>query len=103
MAAITKIQTPMMKRLSNIYIDLYVHFRNNGSDQETAYYETRYKMQEVVIDLMIELPEEIGIIGVAYEDIKRSSHNLTQKAILRYDLASCSHEVKDKYMSLTIV
>lgn len=103
MAAITKIQTPMMKRLSNIYIDLYLHFRNNGSDPETAYYETRYKIQEVVIDLMIELPEEIGIIGTAYEDIKRSSNTLIQKAILRHDLASCSQETKNKYMSLTMI
>ena len=103
MAAIKKIQTPMMKKLSNIYIDLYVHFRKNGSDSETAYYETKYKMQEVIIDLMIESPEEIGIIGTAYEDIKRSSNSLTQKAILRHDLSLCSQETKDKYMSFTMV
>lgn len=103
MAVITKIQTPMMKMLSNTYIDLYVEFRNNGSTPEIAYYETKYKMQEIIIDLMVDLPGEIGIIAAAYEDIKRSSNSLLEKANIRFDLTSCSHEVKTKYMPLTMV
>ena len=101
--AIIKIQTPMLKKLSNIYIELFIQFRTEGSDPESAYYKTKYKMQEIVIDLMMELPEQIGIIGTAYEDIKRSSNSLIEKAIIRYDLASCSQETRSKYMPFTLV
>lgn len=103
MESVKKIQTPMMKELSNRYIDLYVQFRNEGSSAEIAYYQTKYKMQEIVIDLMMDLPEQIGIIGVAYEDIKRSSHSLIEKANIRFSLNSCSHDLKTKYMPFTVV
>jgi hypothetical protein len=92
-----------MKMLSNMYIDLYVSFKNEGSSNESAYYQTKYKMQEVIIDLMVDLPGEIGIIGAAYEDIKRSSNSLIEKASIRFDLTSCSQDVQSKYMSLTMV
>ena len=96
-------QSPMTKTLKEKYIDLFCSNRTAGYSAEESYYKTRYDLQSLIVDLMINNPSEVGIIGVAYEEIKKCLNELTQLGAIRYDLRNCSEEIQSKYMPLTTV
>jgi len=93
----------MTKTLKEKYIELFCSNRTAGYSAEECCYKTKYDLQSVIVDLMINNPKKIGIIGTAYEEIKTCSNELIQMASIRYDLRSCTEEIQAKYMPLTTV
>jgi hypothetical protein len=94
-----RIQTPMSKILSKKYIEFYCHAREKGLEAVEALLKAKYDLQGLVIDYMIQYPNDISIIGIAYENVKMDN-TLPNKASIAYDLKSCSKEVREKYTPL---
>lgn len=96
---ITRITTPMTKVLTEKYIAFYCSLRKSGEAAPPSLALAKVKLQEFIIQLMIENPHGIGEIGTAYENVKQDD-SLKERAIIIYDLSLCDESIKAKYMPL---
>jgi hypothetical protein len=87
--AIERIKTPMAKILGTKFIEIIIH-------------KTMYRLQEIVINYMIEKPTEINIIAAALDTIKHDT-TLHERALIAYDLSKCDESIRAKYMPLVMV
>jgi hypothetical protein len=99
---IERIKTPMAKTLGTKFIDIYGQYAANGYTGEIAAHKAMYKLQEIVIDYMLERPHDIHIIAAALQTIKHDT-TLLEKASIAYDLSKCDKHIRAKYMPLVMV
>lgn len=95
---VTRLKTPMTKQLELKYIDLFCEARNEYS-VEIAFAKAWQSFLSYVVDLLLDNPNDTGIIGVAYDNIKRDK-SLHEKALNVYGLSKCNEEIKNKYLPL---
>lgn len=96
---IKTIKPPMAKILSNKFIEIYGQYAGLGYSREIIVHKTMFKLQEIVINYMIEKPTEINVIAAALETIKHDE-TLHEKALIAFDLSKCNENVRAKYMPL---
>jgi hypothetical protein len=96
---ITRLKTPMTKKLELKYINLFCEARNEGYNVEIAFAKAHQYFLSHVVDLLLAKPNDTGIIGVAYDNIKFDK-SLQEKALNFYALTKCKEDVKNKYMPL---
>ena len=94
---ITRIKTPMSKKMSAKYIEFYCNARENDYGFEVSRAKAWQDFQSYVIDKMIATPALINVIATAYDNVKQDK-SLHQKALITYDLSTCSEDVKNKYL-----
>ena len=99
---LTKLTPPMAKILNKKFIEIYGHYAGLGYSREIVIHKTMYRVQEIVIQYMIEQPHEINIISAAYENLKHDT-TLHEKAIIAFDLSKCDEKVRAKYSPLVMV
>jgi hypothetical protein len=94
-----RLKTPMYKELSDKYIKIYCKVRDMDYNGEQARLVTKIYFQDLIIDYMMNNPEDFGIIASAYESIKEDN-SLSELAMVHYDLMKCSSDIRAKYMPM---
>lgn len=100
--AIERVKPPMAKLLGTKFIEIYMHYAENGYSRDILIFKTMYKLQDFVIKYMIEKPNDITVIASALETIKHDT-TLHEKASIAYDLSKCDENIRAKYMPLVMV
>lgn len=96
---VTRLKTPMTRKLELKYMQLYSEARNEGYSPEIATAKAQQSFLSHIVDLLIANPADTGIIGVAYDNVK-SDKSLQTKALNFHCLSKCNTETKNKYMPL---
>jgi hypothetical protein len=92
----------MAKILGTKFIEIYGQYAGLGYSREIIIHKTMYRLQEIVINYMIEKPTEINIIAAALDTIKHDT-TLHERALIAYDLSKCDESIRAKYMPLVMV
>ena len=100
--AIERIKTPMAKILGTKFIEIYGQYAGLGYSREIIIHKTMYRLQEIVINYMIEKPTEINIIAAALDTIKHDT-TLHERALIAFDLSKCDESIRAKYLPLVMV
>jgi|SRR4051794_33799765 hypothetical protein len=94
---IKRLRTPMTQVLSKRYIDIYSLVRKSYHEP-VARMVTKIKLQDEVINLMRDA-ETSSVVITAYQNV-RDDDTLHERAMIMFDLQSCSDEIKAKYTPL---